>query len=194
MTKRIVILCAALVCCATSFAQRVEVRRLEGEIGIGLVNGVNAFTLDQCGFGPKLYGELRYNFQALPIDVGLQLSNSYFWRDSDHQAQRLKSKSFNVMAVADYNLFRGRKISLFAGVGLGLGVLDMSHPISINAADPHWAGYTTGEGKNKPCLSPRVGVELFNHLRVTIHYMAEERANNHFGFSIGAVLGGGRKR
>ena len=194
MKRRIAILFAALVCCATSFAQKVEVRRLEGEIGVGLVNGVNSFALDACNVGPKLYGELRYNFRFLPIDVGLQVSGSYFHREIESQAERQKSKSYNVMAVADYNLFRGRKFSVFAGVGVGLGVLDMSYPINIKTPDAHWAGYSTGDGKNKPCFSPRVGVELFNHLRLTVHYMAEEKANNHFGFSIGAVLGGGRKR
>ncbi|MBO5044753.1 MAG: hypothetical protein J6C45_06920 [Alistipes sp.] len=194
MTKRITTLLIALMCCGAGFAQKTEVRRLEGEIGIGLVNGVNSLTLDNCATGPKLYGELRYNFRMLPIDVGMQVSGSYFWREAESQPERLKSRSYNVMAVADYNLFRGRRVSLFAGVGVGLGVLSMSHPIDIKNPDAHWAGYSTGEGKNKPCFSPRVGVELFNHLRLTVHYMAEEKANNHFGFSIGGVIGGGRKR
>lgn len=194
MVKRITILLATLMCCATSFAQRVDVRRFEGEIGVGLVNGVNSFVLDDCSVGPRIYGELRYNFHTLPIDVGLQASGSFFHREADSQAERLKSKSFNVMAVADYNFFRGRTISLFAGVGVGLGVLEMSYPISIKESNAHWAGYSTGEGKNKPCFSPRIGVELFNHLRLSVHYVVEERANNHIGFSIGGVIGGGRKR
>ena len=194
MTKRITILFAALGGCATSFAQKIEVRRLEGEIGFGLINDVNSLTLDNCATGPKLYGELRYNFRMLPIDVGLQVSGSYFHRETDNQAERLKSKSYNIMAVADYNLFHGRKLSVFAGIGVGLGVLDMSYPIDIKNPDAHWTGYSTGDGKNKPCFSPRVGIELFNHLRLTVHYMAEEKANNHFGVSIGGVIGGGRKR
>ncbi len=194
MIRRITTLFIAVLCCSAAFAQKVEVRHLEGEIGVGGVNGVNSLSLDNCSVGPKLYAELRYNFRALPIDAGIQASGSFFHRDDDSQAQRLKSKSYNVMAVADYNFRRGKNLSFFAGVGLGLGVLEMSAPIDIKAPNAQWDGYTTGDGKEKLCFSPRIGVELFNHLRLTLFYVGEERANNHFGLSIGGVLGGGRKR
>lgn len=194
MTKRITTLIIAIVCCATSFAQKVEVRRLEGEIGVGLVNGASKLSLDGCDAGPLLYAELRYNLRALPIDVGVQLSSSYFHREADGQADRLQTKSGNIMAVADYNLFRGRKISIFAGAGVGCGVLNLTAPISITRPDEQWSGYSTGEGKAKISIMPRFGVELFNHLRLTLFYVGEERANIHFGLSIGGVLGGGRKR
>lgn len=194
MTKRITTLLIALMCCVASFAQKTEVRRLEGEIGVGLVNGVNKLTLDECDAGPLLYAEIRYNLRALPIDVGVKFSNSYFHRGADSQAHRLQTKSCNIMAVADYNLFRGRKISFFAGAGVGCGVLNLTAPITITRPDERWSGYTTGEGKAKFSVMPRFGVELFNHLRLTLFYTGEEKANNHFGFSIGGVIGGGRKR
>ena len=194
MIKRITTLIIATVCCSVAFAQKVEVRRLEGEVGIGGVNGVNSLSMDNCSVGPKLYAELRYNFRALPIDAGVQVSGSFFHRDTEGQAQRLKSKSYNVMAVADYNFRRGKSLSFFAGVGIGVGVLEMSAPIAIQTPSAQWGGYSTGEGKEKLCVSPRVGVELFNHLRLSFFYMAEERANNHIGISLGGVLGGGRRR
>lgn len=194
MTKRITTLLIALMCCAASFAQKTEVRRLEGEIGVGLVNGVSKLTLDGCDAGPRLYAELRYNLRILPIDVGLQFSSAYFHRGADGQAHRLQTKSSNIMAVADYNLFRGRKISLFAGAGVGCGVLNHTAPITITYPDERWSGYTTGDGKAKFSVMPRFGVELFNHLRLTLFYTGEEKANNHYGLSIGGVFGGGRKR
>ena len=184
MTKRITILFAALVCCATSFAQKVEVRRLEGEIGVGLVNGVNSFALDACNVGPKLYGELRYNFRFLPIDVGLQVSGSYFHREIESQAERQKSKSYNVMAVADYNLFRGRKFSVFAGVGGGLGVLDMSYPINIKAPDAHWAGYSTGDGQRAPYPHPARWLPIHASLRVADAYLPVPHDSPHHGSAV----------
>lgn len=194
MIRRIVFLLLAVALCSTARAQTVEVRRFEAEIGVGLVNGASKLSLDGCDAGPLLYAELRYNLRALPIDVGVQLSSSYFHRKADGQADRLKTKSGNIMAVADYNLFRGRRVSLFAGVGVGCGVLELTSPLTVTHPDERWGGYTTGDGKSKLCLSPRFGVELFNHLRLTLFYMGEERANNHFGLSIGGVIGGGRKR
>ena len=194
MTKRITILLIAIMSCTATFAQRVEVRRLEGEIGVGLVNGVNKLTLDGCDAGPRLYAELRYNLHALPIDLGVQFSSSYFHRNADSQADRLQTKSCNIMAIADYNLLRGRKISLFAGAGVGCGVLNLTAPISITRPDERWSGYSAGEGKAKLSVMPRFGVELFNHLRLTLFYTGEEKANNHHGLSIGGVFGGGRKR
>ena len=194
MIRRIVLLLLAVALCSTARAQTVEVRRFEAEIGVGLVNGASKLSLDGCDAGPLLYAEVRYNLRALPIDVGVQLSSSYFHRKADGQADRLQTRSSNIMAVADYNLFRGRRVSLFAGVGVGCGVLELTAPLAITHPDERWSGYTTGDGKSKLCLSPRFGVELFNHLRLTLFYMGEERANNHFGLSIGGVIGGGRKR
>lgn len=194
MSKRITILFIAIMSCVATFAQKVEVRRLEGEIGVGLVNGVSKLTLDGCDAGPRLYAELRYNLRILPIDVGLQFSSAYFHRGADGQAHRLQIKSSNIMAVADYNLFRGRKISLFAGAGVGCGVLNHTAPITITRPDERWSGYTTGDGKAKFSVMPRFGVEFFNHLRLTLFYTGEEKANNHYGLSIGGVFGGGRKQ
>lgn len=194
MIKRITAVVIAVLCCATAFAQKVDVRRLEGEIGVGLINGVNKLTLDGCDAGPRLYAELRYNLQVLPIDVGVQLSSGYFHRGADSQAHRLQTKSCNIMAVADYNFFRGRKISFFAGAGVGCGVLNLTAPITITRPDEQWSGYTAGDGKAKFSVMPRAGVEFFNHLRLTLFYTGEEKANNHYGLSIGGVFGGGRKR
>ena len=194
MIKKVLAILALTFLLTSTFAQKVEVCRLEGEIGVGLVNGVSKLTLDGCDAGPRLYAELRYNLRILPIDVGLQFSSAYFHRGADGQEHRLQTKSSNIMAVADYNLFRGRKISLFAGAGVGCGVLNHTAPITITYPDERWSGYTTGDGKAKFSVMPRFGVEFFNHLRLTLFYTGEEKANNHYGLSIGGVFGGGRKR
>ena len=194
MIKRVLAILVLTLSFTNAFAQKVEVRRFEGEIGIGLINGVNKLTLDGCDAGPRLYAELRYNLHALPIDVGLQFSSAYFHRDAESQADRLQTKSCNIMAVADYNIFRGRKISFFAGAGVGCGILNLTAPITITRPDERWSGYTSGEGKAKFSVMPRIGVEFFNHLRLTLFYTGEEKANNHYGLSIGGVFGGGKKQ
>lgn len=195
MTKKIsILLLTAIGCIVQTMAQNRDIRSLEGEIGVGLVNGTSALTLDNCIAGPKLYGELRYNFRTLPLDAGVHISGSYFRREAEGQADRLQSKSYNITAVADYNFRRGKHVSFFAGVGIGCGILEMSAPISIKRPDERWGGYSTGDGKERLCFTPRVGVEFFKHLRVTLFYTAEEAANNHLGLCIGGVIGGGKKR
>lgn len=194
MIKRVLAILVLTLSFTNAFAQKVEVRRFEGEIGVGLINGVNKLALDGCDAGPRLYAELRYNLHALPINVGLQFSSAYFHRDAESQADRLQTKSCNIMAVADYNIFRGRKISFFAGAGVGCGILNLTAPITITRPDERWSGYTSGEGKAKFSVMPRLGVEFFNHLRLTLFYTGEEKANNHYGLSIGGVFGGGKKQ
>lgn len=40
---------------------------------------------------------------------------------------------------------------------------------------------------------PRIGVELLHHLRVTLDYKFQEKANRHIGLTLGVVFGGGRR-
>ena len=102
-------------------------------------------------------------------------------------------KTENVLVVTDYNFRRYNKISFFTGIGLGYATLDNSLPISFDDSKPNWGGFLTGYKKGSFCFMPRIGVELFHHLRMTLDYKLQEKANRHFGFSLGVVFGGGRK-
>ena len=156
------------------------VGRFEGEIGGGL------------SFGAAFYAEARYNVQLLPLDVGVQVGGTIFHRESDHAGQ-LKFRSWNVMAVADYNFRRRRNVSFFAGAGVGYAFLDNSAPVVFDDTQSNWGGFSTGSRSGSLCFMPRIGVELFHHLRVTFDYKLQERANRHFGLSLGVLFGGGRR-
>ncbi len=195
MTKRIITLLIAALFAFDGMAQKVDVGRFEAEIGLGLADGLKSLNLDNCTPGPKIYGELRYNIKALPIDLGIQASDSYFRRSDDQvkNVNGVKCNAINVMAVADYNLRRGKNLSIFAGVGLGLGILDVTAPISFDDTQLNWNGYKTGDGTSKFAFMPRVGVELWNHLRLTVAFTTLEKANNQYSINIGVVFGGGRR-
>ena len=195
MTKRVFMLVCALFCVLASNAQPTDVRRFEWEIGLGLADGLSVLNLDKCTPGPKLYTELRYNIKAIPIDLGVQATTGYFWRSAEQvqNADRLKTTSVNIMAVADYNLRRGKNFSIFAGVGLGLGILDITAPISFDNTQMNWSGYLTGDRSARLAFMPRIGVELWNHLRVSLTLTTQEKANNQYAVNVGLVFGGGRK-
>lgn len=58
----------------------------------------------------------------------------------------------------------------------------------------NWSGYITGDRAARLAFMPRIGVELWNHLRVSLALTAQEKANNQYTINIGAVFGGGRKK
>ena len=168
------------------------IRYLEGEVGVGISFGADKLNFDRSELGAVLYAEARYNIQRIPLDVGVQVGGTIFHRES-FNAGRLDFKTENILVVTDYNFRRYNKISFFTGIGLGYATLDNSLPISFDDSKPNWGGFLTGYKKGSFCFMPRIGVELFHHLRMTFDYKLQEKANRHFGFSLGVVFGGGRK-
>lgn len=192
MIKLILVVIATLFIGSVS-AQDIKVGRFEGEIGVGCAFATSRLNLDKNTPGVKFYGEVRYNFEKVPVDLGLHLSGAIFHREAESVAQRLKSKSYTVMAVSNYNFWRGAKASLFAGAGIGYARLDMTAPVSFDNSQPNYGGFHTGDAANRICFMPRVGVELFNHLRLTLSYTLVEKAHNHFSIGVSGVIGGGRR-
>ena len=173
-----------------SAAAARKVGRVEGEIGGGISFGADKLNFDKNKLGATFYAEARYNVQRLPLDVGLQAGGTIFHRESVNAGQ-LKFRTWNVMAVTDCIFRRQGNISFFAGIGLGYAFLNHSAPIAFDDSQPNWGGFSTGTRTGSFCFMPRIGVELFHHLRVTFDYKLQERANRHFGLTLGVVLGGG---
>ncbi len=193
--KKTVFAIVALLCFFRSNAQSSESCRIglvEGEIGAGVVFGADELNFDDSNAGGMFQAELRYNLRRLPLDVGLQVSGTIFQRTSDN-AGTLKFKTWNVMAVSDYNFKRCKQISFFTGLGVGYAALDNSAPIVFDDSQPNWGGFSAGHKTASICVMPRAGVELWHRLRLTCFYMWEEKANRHFGITFGGVFGGGCK-
>lgn len=165
---------------------------IEGEIGGGFSFGADKLNFDKNKLGATFYAEARYNLQRIPLDVGVQAGGTIFHRESVNAGQ-LKFKTWNVTAVADYNFRRYKKIAFFAGIGLGYASLDHAAPITFDDSQPNWGGFSAGTKTGSFCFMPRIGVELLHHLRVTLDYRLQEKANRHFGLSLGVVFGGGRR-
>lgn len=194
--KKYVILLLAIFCLSHGKAQdksTYSIGSIEGEIGAGVAFGTNKLGFDKINPGAAFYAEVRHNFKKLPFDVGVHVAGTIFHRESD-KAGQLKFKSWNVLAVTDYNFMQKSKVSFFAGVGVGYASLENSAPIVFDDSQTNWAGFSTGKKNGSFCFMPRVGVELFHHLRITAAYKLAEKANSHFDLTIGVVFGGGIRK
>lgn len=195
MKKRVFVLvlaCLSLgtVRAASPLQTDKEAGRIEGEIGGGVAFGSGKSGFDRNDPGATFHAELRYNLRRLSLDVGVQAGGTIFHRTA-HRAGELKFRSWNILAVSDYNFRRCRKVSLFAGIGLGYAFLDNSAPIRFDDTQTNWGGFSTGTKTGSLCFMPRIGIEYWQRLRLTGAYCLEERANSHFSLTLGIVLGGG---
>lgn len=177
-------------------AQKVrKVRAIEVEIGGGIVTPTDKLKFDENKLGWNAQVELRYNFKHLPLDLGLHVDGALLGREGDIQNSNLESiediktvhfASMTGLAVVDFNLRRAKNFSIFVGCGVGYGMLinDIEKISEIGDIDKLGCF----------CVMPRVGVELFHHLRATLYYKNLKTEQSHFGVNLGVVFGGGKKK
>ncbi|MBR3302735.1 MAG: outer membrane beta-barrel protein [Bacteroidales bacterium] len=193
MKKLIVLIFAlCLLNCPTLYSQN-RVRAIEGGLFVGLGSGTNKCGYKSMAVGVGLGAELRYNFQNLPIDLGIQYSLSMVNRKYEKTLYydpdpTTRSKSSNLLLIGDYNFNRGNKVSVFVGLGTGLAKFEDSAPAEESALGRVFIG----DRRYSFCFMPRVGVEFFNRLRLSVEYKIEEKANSNIAFNIGFAFGGGK--
>ena len=172
MKRLLFVLFALLPMC--SFAQEVEVRRVEGSISLGASFFEDSFYESTAGeIGLLSSVELRYNLRSVPMDVGVMSMQDIRGGDCE-LCNGSWENNLSFLAVTDYNFRRGKRVSYFAGVGVGAAFYN---------AD------TT-----KLCFMPRVGMEFFNRMRLTMAYMVGPNAKNTLNLTLGVAIGGGRKK
>ena len=120
------------------------------------------------GRGADIAVELRNNVSAY-WDIGVRAS--------------INSVGSLVDVVADYNFARPNKHVLFyVGAGVGIGDIDETD-------------YAEGPNGSSATLKfvPRAGVELFQHVRLTLNLNTYNFSSIYPIVSLGIVFGGGRK-
>lgn len=155
-----------------------EIKKFEFEISVGTTYGIDKFVGDKK-LGPAFALEGRYNFSQLPMDIGVELYLGSTVRG--YEEVDLSNRIFSFMAFTDYNFNRGKNISPFVGLGMGIASCDVIEG-------------SYGEEGARYVFSPRIGVEFFRHLRVTCYSKICQKGYNNVGLSIGYAFGGGLKK
>ena len=166
--KRLSLIAILLLLSVAAFAQKRERTVAAIEVEVSNISVYRTYT-------PIIFEE-RYNFKS-PWDVGLRQCIDY-----SNVAGR-SPITFDV--VGDYNLRRGKNVSFF--VGAGIGCTDIKNYFYDES--------TSGMGpKTVFHFMPRVGAELFNHIRLTayVNTFGDREVQNGVGLSAGVVFGGSR--
>jgi len=174
---------------AICLAQTVKKFECEPYVGFTLPQGRYG---DRSSVGLNLGVETRYNFSQLPLSAGINLNmrnavredksaknHSSSWTD---YTSSLRTVSFSV--TADWNFRQGKNVSPFAGLGLGVG--------SKTEVEDGTGKYSCSGNKGTVVAVPRIGVELWNHLRITLDAQFSQKYYNTFAIRVGYAFGGGR--
>ena len=146
----------------------------------------NTFRPDKLGF----FGEYRVKINPV-VDMGLQLSTTFgkgsYTTASEPIGPDARFWQGAPLVVTDFNLFPYSGFNPYFGLGVGPG---FGYEKSEFADKGEW---TQSIG-----LSPRAGVELFECLRISVHYqwyLSKASTFSHIGFGISWAFntgGGGR--
>ena len=167
---------------------QIPVRAFEFELSGGVSFPLGDFPgIEE--FGETYNLELRYNFKKTPIDLGLELNNTSIERENAYNPQPdqnriLSLKNGSLLLTTSYNFRRGKSISPFIGVGLGISEYDTFA----------WFGIYPNL-INEPSLtfSPRIGVEIYRHFRLTMDIRLINKRHNSVCLRMGVIIGGGKK-
>jgi len=160
-----------------SVLEATPVKPFEFEISIGGTYGIDKYV-GKKQIGPAFAIEGRYNFPQYPMDLSLELYGGSTARK--YEDSNLSNRILSLSAYSDYNFMRGKKFSPFIGVGIGIASCKVVQ------------GYY-GNDAVKAIFTPRIGIEIFNHFRITAYSKLGYRGYNNWGFSVGYTFGGSRK-
>ena len=161
--KRLTLLIALLFSATLSFAQD-EIR----------VRRIEVEPSIGLGDGISLAIEVRNNISPR-WDIGPRASMDFYGPQAS--------------IVSDYNFVRPDKDILFF-VGGGVGIGHVSRDVDV---DSSYGGIATGEDATRLLIMPRAGIELFQHLRLTLYVNTYNFSTIDPFLSLGIVFGGGRK-
>lgn len=163
---------------AKASAQKINsVKPFEVEISVGGTYDIGKYV-GENHFGPAFAIEGRYNFPQTPMDLGLEIYGGSTTRK--YEDSNLSNRILSLTTYSDYNFMRGKKFSPFIGVGVGIASCKVVQ------------GYY-GNDAVKAIFTPRIGIEIFNHFRVTAYSKLGYRGYNNWGISVGYAFGGGRQ-
>lgn len=194
-TVTLILLIPAMIIGA--LGQNNNVGPFEFEIGLGAVQ-IFKTKLASAGniksktpsIGSIISFESRYNIGKTSLDGSIYISLTDFDRTWENHERR--SYDMNIVAIiVDRNFRYWKNFAPF--IGIGYGGMSSSTSITSEANPRKFESYSRNE--YDLFFMPRVGVELFDHLRVTLDLKFMRHSEfTHYGLTIGYAIGGGRRR
>jgi hypothetical protein len=161
-----------------------DLRLFEVEMGGG-VNLGRRWSDTKVRPGTNFILELRLN-RPEPWDFALQFKGSNFTHRPNEGGADIKTTIIAPSLFVDYNIRPSRRTRFFAGVGFGGSFVDNGAVVMTGSA----SGFLYGGNESAFAVTPRVGVSLFNFLRLTAEYSITARDYSRFGLNVGIIFGG----
>mgnify|MGYP000886975498 CR=1 FL=1 len=140
--------------------------------------------------GLQMHLETRLNIENSPLDVGFQAGVASFNRQMDRYGVDYDIRHSAMITFVDYNFRYWKRVAPFVGLGMGYAAVNYTS---------FWRNSNTGRETDDTfydrlyLVNTRVGVEFYNHFRITLEYKYMKKEYSHLGISIGFVFGGGYK-
>ena len=185
--KKYILFVLALICSVGLHAQHPWAKRsFVGELGVGANYAWQKMIFTCSTPGLSAFGEVRYNFESLPLSVGVREQADVFQRKGRYDWQNMDYLSYRFLLVCDYHRCLSPKVVGFAGIGLGMAHLDISE--NLRFVDPESSSFTDEGPYSVFSFQPRVGIILSKRVRVSVSYTYGDRANSFLGLHIGYVI------
>ena len=189
MKKLKIIIIGILAIVALKANAQIPVRAFEFEISGGSSYPLGDFPGEEK-FGETYNLELRYNFKKIPMDIGLDFNSTSIERANAYNPEpgkktvlALNNKTLSL--TTSYNFRRGKNISPFIGVGLGISAYDTFSWFGIYPFLRNELGLT---------FAPRIGIEIYRHFRLTMDVRLLNKRYNAICLRMGVIIGGGKKK
>lgn len=162
------------------YAQMRLVHPIEGGFYTGLSIPLGGYHSGTSKNGAKIGGDLRYNINNTPWDCGIFLEINSAQRDFESEYSQNNRTSI-IGIIGDYNFRQGTNFNPYAGIGVGLAWNDV-----VGGSYIETNGWSIA-------FTPRVGIEIFRHFRLSCGAQFSRAGYNAFNVSFGVVIGGGLK-
>ncbi len=162
-SKKTILFALAMLICMTSYAQKTEENKesKDGKYGkfdmeIGFQSSIltSRSPGDSYTVYPFFFLESRWQLKQQPINVGLSVSASQIVRHYEGFSDKT-FRTIPIMAIADYQFGRGKKVNPYVGLGVGIS-------LNQNDYDPF---------KTYFAATPRIGVRFFKFMNLQVGYL-----------------------
>ncbi len=180
--------CFSLLAVQTATAQDsaipATVQIFEGEANFGAALPADKYHVARGKGGLTMGLSMRYNIPETRFDCGITADFTGVIRDFERNPHTYQqtNRILSLALTGAYNFRQGKKVNPFAGIGIGVGFYD-------TVGDRIYDVSGTGA-----VFIPKVGVELWSHLRVFASAHIIRKGFNSIDIGLAVVIGGRKKK